>query len=66
MGKNLEGRKNRVSSVGIATGYELEDRISGVRFLAELGIFLFSTASTPALRPTQTPIQWVPGAFSLG
>jgi hypothetical protein len=31
-----------------------------------LGIFLFTTASTPALGPTQPPIQWVPGALSLG
>jgi hypothetical protein len=29
-------------------------------------IFLFSIASRPALRPTQPPIQWVPGAFSPG
>jgi hypothetical protein len=30
-----------------------------------LGIFLFTTASKPALGPTQLPIQWVPGALSL-
>jgi hypothetical protein len=30
-----------------------------------LGIFLFTTASTTALEPTQTTIQWVPGALSL-
>jgi hypothetical protein len=30
-----------------------------------LGIFLFTTASRPALGPAQ-PIQWVPGALSLG
>jgi hypothetical protein len=30
-----------------------------------LGIFLFTTASRTALEPTQTPIQWVPGALSL-
>jgi hypothetical protein len=28
-----------------------------------LGIFLFTTASIPALGPTQPPIQWVPGFF---
>jgi hypothetical protein len=30
------------------------------------GIFLFTTASRTALRPTQPPIQWVQGALSLG
>jgi hypothetical protein len=28
-------------------------------------IFLFSTAFRPALGPTQSPMQWVPGAVSL-
>jgi hypothetical protein len=28
--------------------------------------FLFSTSSRPALGSTQPPIQWVPGALSLG
>jgi hypothetical protein len=32
----------------------------------ELGIFLFTTVSRPALGPAQPPIQWVPGAPSLG
>jgi hypothetical protein len=31
-----------------------------------MGIFLFTTTSGPALGPTQSPIQWVPGALSLG
>jgi hypothetical protein len=30
-----------------------------------LGIFLLTTASRPALRPTKPPNQWVPGALSL-
>jgi hypothetical protein len=32
----------------------------------KLGIFLFTTASRTAVRPTQPPIQWVPEALSLG
>jgi hypothetical protein len=31
-----------------------------------LGIFLLTTASRPAVGPTQTPIRWVPGELSLG
>jgi hypothetical protein len=31
-----------------------------------LGIFLFATASRMSIVPTQPPIQWVAGAFSLG
>jgi hypothetical protein len=31
-----------------------------------LGIFLFTTVSRTALRPTQPPIQWVLGDLSLG
>jgi hypothetical protein len=30
-----------------------------------LGIFLFTTASRPALGLTHLPIQWIPGALSL-
>jgi len=29
-------------------------------------IFLFTTESRMAMGPTQPPIQWVPGALSLG
>jgi hypothetical protein len=52
----------RDSSVGIATGYELHDRGSRVRFVAGTAIF-YTTVSRPALGPIQTPIQWAPGAF---
>jgi hypothetical protein len=31
-----------------------------------MGIFLFTTASRPALGPTQPPIQWVSGFISPG
>jgi hypothetical protein len=40
---------------------------TGLRAVSQwgMGIFLFTTASRTALRPTQPPIQWVPGALSL-
>jgi hypothetical protein len=53
-------------SVGMALRYGLDDRGSGFDARRGLGIFLFTTASRPALGPTQPPIQWVPGALSLG
>jgi hypothetical protein len=37
-----------------------------VQVPAEAGIFLFTTVTRPVLGPTQPPIQWVPGALSLG
>jgi hypothetical protein len=56
--------RSRDSSVGIATGYGLDDREFWIR--VPVGSRIFSTSSRPALGPTQPPIQWVPGAFSLG
>jgi hypothetical protein len=56
--------KSRDASVGIALGYGLDDR--GFESRQGLGIFLFATASRPALGPTQLPIHWVPRALSLG
>jgi hypothetical protein len=58
--------KSRDSSVGIALGYGLDDRVLGFDFGLGLGIFLFTTASRTVLRPIEPPIQWVPGAFPLG
>jgi hypothetical protein len=54
--------RTRDSSVGIATGYGLEDQGSNP---GRSKIFLFSTAPRPALRHTQLHMQWVPGAFTL-
>jgi hypothetical protein len=51
------------SSVSIVTVYGLDDRGS---ILGGAGKFLFDTASRMPLRPTHPPIQWVPGALSLG
>jgi hypothetical protein len=44
-----------------ATGW----MIGGFESRQGLGIFLFTTASRPALDPTEPPIQWVPGALPL-
>jgi hypothetical protein len=54
---------NRDSSFGTATSYGLVrwGSISGMGKIS-----LFATASRLALGPTQQPIQWVPGALSLG
>jgi hypothetical protein len=49
---------------GIALGYGLDNW--GFESRQGLGIFLFTAASRPDLRPTQAPIQWVPVALSLG
>jgi hypothetical protein len=46
-----------------ATGWTI---VLGFDSRRGLGIFLFTTASITALVPTQPPIQWVPGALSLG
>jgi hypothetical protein len=59
-------RCSRDSSVGIALGYELDDRGSRVDSRRGLGIFLFTTASRTAVEPTQPPIEWIPGALSVG
>jgi hypothetical protein len=53
--------KSRESSVGTALGYRLDDRCTRVRFPA--GAWNFSLHP---LGPTQPPIQWVPGALTLG
>jgi hypothetical protein len=41
-------------------------RVLGFDSWRRLGIFLFTTAFRTALRPTQPPMQGVPGALSLG
>jgi hypothetical protein len=59
---NLLRKKEPEHISGVALGYELDDR--GVDSRQRLGIFLFTTASRPALGPTQPPLQWVPVALS--
>jgi hypothetical protein len=51
--------------VCIATGYRLDEGSVGFRVPVESRIFS-SASSRPALRPTQPPIKWVPGAVSPG
>jgi hypothetical protein len=58
--------KRRDSSVGIALGYGLDDRGSGFRFPAEAGNFSLHHRVQNGSGDTQPPIQWVPGALSLG
>jgi hypothetical protein len=45
-------------------GYGLDNRWFESR--QGLGIFLFTTATIPALEPAQLSIEWLPGALSLG
>jgi hypothetical protein len=54
---------SRGSSVGIATGCGLDSQGS---IPGKGKIFLVSTASTPALGPTQPPTEWLPRTFSPG
>jgi hypothetical protein len=56
----------RDSSVGIALGYGLDDWGSRVRLPAGAGNFSHHHRVQTALGPTQPPIQWVPGALSVG
>jgi hypothetical protein len=54
----LQNLRSWDSIVGIVTSYRLDN--GGVKN------FLFSMSSRLALGSTQPPIQWVPGALSLG
>jgi hypothetical protein len=51
----------RESSVGIPTGDRLDNRGS---IPGSEKIYFFPNASRSALRPTKSPIQWLPGAVS--
>jgi hypothetical protein len=50
--------RSRVSSVGIALGYGLDDW--GFESRQGLGIFLLATASRQALGSAEPPVKWVP------
>jgi hypothetical protein len=50
-----------------ATGYRLDDRGGGgLESRQGMGIFPFTTTTRLVLGHTQPPIQWIPGAISLG
>jgi hypothetical protein len=55
---------SRGSSVSIVSDYGLDDRVIDPR--QGQRIFLLAPVIRPALRPTQPPIQWVPGFLSPG
>jgi hypothetical protein len=57
---------SRDSSVGIATGYGLDEKGGGSSSPGRVKNFHFSISSRPALGSTQPPTKWVPGALSPG
>jgi hypothetical protein len=55
------------SSISIVSGYGLDDQAIEVGSPAEAkGFFPVASVSRPCLRPTQPPVQWVPGVLCLG
>jgi hypothetical protein len=54
------------SSVTIVSDYGLDDQVIGVRAPQGQRIFPLTSVSRPALRPTQPPVQWVPGVLCPG
>jgi hypothetical protein len=63
---NKHSSSSRDSSVGIVTGYELDDLRVGYSSTGGVKNFDFSLSTRPALGPTQPPIQWLPGALPPG
>jgi hypothetical protein len=57
---------SRVSSSSIVSDYRLDDKGDRGSIPAGAKIFPVASVSTPALGPTQPPVQWVPGILSPG
>jgi hypothetical protein len=64
--KCLPIRVRNGNVVSIATSYGMDDWGVRVQVLVGVKNFHFSILSRPALGSTQLPIQWAPGALSLG
>jgi hypothetical protein len=58
--------RSRVSSGSIVSDYGLMTGRSGFDPRQGQRIFPLASVSRPALRPTQPPVQWVPGVLSPG
>jgi hypothetical protein len=65
---NLQYLNRPITGAGIAQRYSAGYKVDDWGFESQLGlrIFLFATVYRLALWPTQPPIQWVPGALSMG
>jgi hypothetical protein len=55
-----------IGSLGIATGYGLDDQGGGSSSPSRVENSHISISCRPALGSTQPPIKWVPGALSRG
>jgi hypothetical protein len=51
------------AGVAQSVEYQTIDWTIGVQTPAEQRVFLLVFVLTPAVRPTQPPVQWVPGSF---
>jgi hypothetical protein len=47
----------------MVSDYTPGDRVPGVRSPAEAKDLFLASVTRPPLRPTQPPIQWVPGSY---
>jgi hypothetical protein len=63
---SLDKNRSRDSSVGIATGYGLDDQMGGSWSPGRVKNFHFSISSRSALGSTQPPTKWVPGVKRQG